>query len=42
MTNPNDLKVKQLMEMGFDEQRCRECLEKAEGNVETAANLLFQ
>lgn len=34
-------KVQQLMEMGFEMDQCKQALEKAYGNVETALNYLF-
>lgn len=42
MGNPEDLKVKQLMEMGFPEDVCRAALEKANFDLEVASNYLFQ
>merc|ERR1712086_1053735 len=36
MTNPEEVKIKQLMEMGFDEGKCRIALDKAGGNVDQA------
>lgn len=39
--SPEDIKIKQLMEMGFDEKTCRTALDKAGGDVATAANYLF-
>lgn len=41
MTNPEDLKIKQMMEMGFEEDKCRTALDKAAGNLEEAVNMLF-
>ena len=33
--------IKQLMEMGFDEERCKEALQKANGDVNVALESLF-
>ena len=41
LNNPEELKVKQLMEMGFDEAKCRVALDKAGGDVATATDFLF-
>lgn len=41
MTNPEEVKIKQLMEMGFDESKCRIALDKAGGNVDQAVEHLF-
>lgn len=42
MGNPEDLKVKQLMEMGFPEAQCRAALEKAAFDLQLASEYLFQ
>lgn len=42
MGNPEDLKVKQLMEMGFPEAQCRAALEKAAFDLQLATEYLFQ
>jgi ubiquitin-conjugating enzyme (huntingtin interacting protein 2) len=34
MSNPEDLKIKQMMEMGFPEDKCRVALDKAGGDLE--------
>jgi uncharacterized UBP type Zn finger protein len=39
--SPEEAKIKQLMEMGFDEATCRSALDKAGGDVAMAANYLF-
>jgi uncharacterized UBP type Zn finger protein len=41
LNNPEDLKVKQLMEMGFEESKCRIALDKAGGDVAMATEHLF-
>jgi uncharacterized UBP type Zn finger protein len=41
LINPEDLKVKQLTEMGFEEAKCRIALDKAGGDVAAAAEFLF-
>lgn len=41
LNNPEDLKIKQLMEMGFDEVKCRIALDKANGDVAGATEHLF-
>lgn len=41
LNNPEDLKIKQLMEMGFDEAKCRIALDKAAGDVAQATDYLF-
>lgn len=41
LNNPEDLKVKQLKEMGFDEANCRIALDKAGGDVAMATDYLF-
>jgi ubiquitin-conjugating enzyme (huntingtin interacting protein 2) len=40
-SNPEELKVKYLMEMGYDEAKCRVALEKSGGDVAAAAHYLF-
>lgn len=42
MCSPEDLKIKQLTEMGFPEDKCRAALEKCDWNVEVAVGMLFQ
>ncbi|KJE96580.1 ubiquitin-conjugating enzyme [Capsaspora owczarzaki ATCC 30864] len=37
----DDVKIKQLMDMGFDEAKCKTALAKAKGNVEQAIEHLF-
>lgn len=41
LINPEEVKIKQLMEMGFDEGKCRIALDKAGGNVDAAVEFLF-
>lgn len=41
LNNPEDIKVAQLMEMGFDEAKCRIALDKAGGDVAAATDVLF-
>jgi ubiquitin-conjugating enzyme (huntingtin interacting protein 2) len=41
LNNPEDIKVQQLMEMGFDEAKCRIALDKAGGDVAAATDFLF-
>jgi len=42
MGNPEDLKLKALMEMGFPEAQCKAALEKAAYDLDKASNYLFQ
>ncbi|GMM29010.1 Ddi1 protein [Martiniozyma asiatica (nom. inval.)] len=40
--SPEDIKINQLVEMGFEKEMCRRALEMTNWNVELAAGVLFQ